>query len=81
MKIELEEAILDILKKIRNEFPELIKYINEMPLSISRSNRESITNKELEAYFNSLYEIYSEYSITHSALKANKINKSQSTEI
>lgn len=80
-EIELEEAILDILKKISTEFPELIKYINEMPISISRSNSQSITNTELEAYFNSLYEIHSEYSNTHSSLKANEINKSQSTEI
>ena len=52
-----------------------------MPISISRSNSQSITDTELEAYFNSLYEIYSEYSNTHSSLKANKINKSQNTEI
>lgn len=80
-EIELEEAILDILKKIRTEFPELIKYINEMPIFISRSNSQNISDTELEAYFNSVYEIYSEYSNTHSSLKANIINKSQSTEI
>jgi hypothetical protein len=81
MKTEIELAILDILKKIRTEFPELIKYINEMPIFISRSNSQNISDTELEAYFNSLYEIYSEYSNTHSSLKANIINKSQSTEI
>jgi hypothetical protein len=81
MKTEIEEAILDILKKIRTEFPELIKYINEMPIFISRSNSQNISDTELEAYFNSVYEIYSEYSNTHSSLKANIINKSQSTEI
>jgi hypothetical protein len=80
-EIELEKSILDILKKIHTEFPELIKYINEMPISISRSNSQSITDTELEAYFNSLYEIYSLYSNTHYSLKANKINKSQSTGI
>jgi sugar-specific transcriptional regulator TrmB len=65
-EIELEQAILDILNKIRSEFPELIKYVNEMPLSVSRTNSESVSTKELEAYLNSLHEVYSAYSKTHS---------------
>lgn len=71
--IELEEAILGILNKIRAEFPELIKYINEMPSSSSRNHSESITNAALEAYFNSLQEIYAAYATTHSSLKTHKL--------
>ncbi len=65
--IELEQSIIAILKKIRDDFPELMKYINETPLSKISSNSLIITKKELEAYSNSLYEIYSNYSTTHSA--------------
>lgn len=70
-EIELEHAILVILKRIHKDFPELIKYINEMPVNIRMSYSNCITKRELETYNNSLSDIYKEYSITHSALKGN----------
>jgi sugar-specific transcriptional regulator TrmB len=73
-EIELEEAILAVLKKIRAEFPELIKYINEIPFGISSSSNPLITTNELEAYLNSLHEIYAAYSNAHSSLDASKMD-------
>lgn len=75
-EIELEQGILDILNKIHQEFPELIKYVNEMPISTLRSTCKKITDKELEAYFNSLCEIYSAYYQTHPILNVNTVTKS-----
>ena len=66
---QYEQAILGILNKIRDDFPELLKYINEMPLRLNDSNRKGIRLEELEAYFNSLTELYIDYSGSHSVLK------------
>jgi hypothetical protein len=66
---ELENAILDMLNKMQNDFPELTKYINEIPLLISGSKSQLVTTSELEAFFNSLHEIYSQYSHSHSVSK------------
>lgn len=67
---QYEQAILGILNKIRDDFPELLKYINEMPLRLNDSYRKGIRVEELEAYFNSLTELYIDYSGSHSVLKA-----------
>jgi hypothetical protein len=63
---ELEKDIMGILKKIRNDFPELTKFIDEMPLSNKGDSKPDIATIELEAYFNSLNNLYNEYSSTHS---------------
>ena len=34
-KIELEQDIISITSKIHKEFPELVKYITEIPINIS----------------------------------------------
>ena len=44
---QYEQAILGILNKIRDDFPELLKYINEMPLRLNDSNRKGIRVEEL----------------------------------
>jgi hypothetical protein len=66
---QYEQAILDILNKIRVDFPELVKYINEMPLRTNDSNEKGIQKEELETYFNSLTELYIDYSGSHTVVK------------
>ena len=44
---ELEKDIMGILKKIRNDFPELIKFIDEMPLSNKGDSKPDIATLEL----------------------------------
>jgi hypothetical protein len=63
---EIEQDIMGVLKKIRNDFPELIKFIDEMPLNNKGGSKPDIATIELEAYFNSLNNLYNEYSSTHS---------------
>ena len=62
-KIELEHSILDITDKIHKEFPELIKYITEIPINTSTEAEGNIKN--LEDYYSSLEEILTKYSKTH----------------
>lgn len=62
-KIELERSIISITSKIHKEFPELVKYITEIPITISAEADGDIKN--LEDYYSSLEEIISKYSKTH----------------
>jgi hypothetical protein len=62
-KTELEQRIISITGKIHKEFPELVKYITEIPIHISTEAEGNIKN--LEDYYSSLEEIIHKYSKTH----------------
>ena len=62
-KTELEQRIISITGKIHKEFPELVKYITEIPIHISAEAEGNIKN--LEDYYSSLEEIINKYSKTH----------------
>jgi hypothetical protein len=64
-KAKLEQDIVSITMKIHAEFPELSKYIAEMPINNSEKSKEGINNKNLNEYYNSLVELLGEYSKTH----------------
>ena len=66
MKTE-KELNADILKKtlmIREKFPELLKYLAEMPITIPISNPE-ISMKNLVDYNNSLDNLIEKYAKNH----------------
>lgn len=73
MKTEkaLTESILNITMIIRNEYPELIKYLNEMPETIPDKKSPEINNKILEEYFNSLQELLIKYAPNHPSILNN----------
>ncbi|TDE30555.1 MULTISPECIES: hypothetical protein [Flavobacterium] len=62
---ELNEAILKITMKIRNEYPELSKYLSEMPLTIPDISNPEINNKILTDYYESLENILKKYIPNH----------------
>lgn len=80
MKSEIEEAILAILKKIRTEYPELMKFVNEIPATPASGNSQPTMQKELKAYFDSLQEIYTNYAETHDASHPNTLKKGKNQE-
>lgn len=51
------------------EYPELSKYIKEMPVNISENDTDAINMKNMKEYYNSLVELLTEYSKTHKPLK------------
>lgn len=59
---EIEEAILKITLKIRTEYPELLKYLEEMPVTIPDVKNPKINTKILQDYYNSLDSILKKYS-------------------
>jgi hypothetical protein len=67
MKTEktLTENIFSITMTIRNEFPELMKFLNEMPETIPNQESPKINDKILEEYFNSLEELLVNYAPNH----------------
>ncbi len=66
---ELEKDIVNITSEINKEFPELSKYIEEMPIQSLENNTDAINTENLGEYYNSLVEMLEEYSKTHLSTK------------
>ncbi len=64
---ELEKEITKITSTIHNHYPELIKYISEMPVTLSVKEPDQPDVKSLLDYYNSLAEVVLEYAKTHGA--------------
>ncbi len=62
---ELNRDILQVTMKIGEMFPELSKYIEEMPVTISETDNSAAIIKNLEDYYNSLNVLLKSYSINH----------------
>jgi len=58
---ELDTAILDITMKIKQQFPELSKYILEMPETIPNIENPEMNRKVLQDYYDSLEIMLKEY--------------------
>ena len=66
---ELEKDIVNITMKMQKEFPELSKYIKEMPSDFSGKGDDEINIKSLKEYHNSLVGMFEKYSKTHEPKK------------
>ena len=62
---ELNQNILKMTMTIRNEFPELMKYLNEMPVTIPNEVSPEINANILQEYFNSLETLLRKYAPNH----------------
>lgn len=62
---ELNKKILDVTNDIRGEYPELEKYLDEMPLNIPNDSDPNITLKNLQAYYDSLVDLVEKYDEEH----------------
>ncbi|HAH24475.1 MAG TPA: hypothetical protein DCL77_12110 [Prolixibacteraceae bacterium] len=54
---ELNAKIVSLTEKIRERRPELVKYIEEMPITIPNDNDPEITKKILKDYIESLKDL------------------------
>ncbi|MFV5692132.1 hypothetical protein ACM55K_08925 [Flavobacterium sp. LT1R49] len=66
---ELNDAILKLTLKIRNEYPELSKYLIEMPVTIPDNNSPEINIKILKDYYESLNSILKKYAPNHTIIE------------
>lgn len=62
---EIETKIISITNKIRQKYPELINYLNEMPITIPDKNNPKINTNVLQAYYDSLCTILKKYEDEH----------------
>ena len=62
---ELNEAIVKITMLIHQEYPELSKFITEMPVTVPDEKCPDVDNKKLEEYYDSLLSLLQKYDVTH----------------
>lgn len=62
---ELNSKILKITMTIKDQYPELSKYIEEMPVTIPDKKNPEITLKNLKAYYDSLNSMLNKYILEH----------------
>lgn len=67
--LELNEMILGITNKIRERNPELLQYLNEMPITVPYQENPEITAKTLTTYYDSLVGILDGYEQSHTKKK------------
>jgi 3-oxoadipate enol-lactonase len=60
-ELELNEMILTLTNNIRDNFPELLKFLNEKPVIIPYDEHASITSETLDLYYNSLTNLMKQY--------------------
>jgi hypothetical protein len=62
----LNEEILQITMTIESKFPELSKYIGEMPVKFSDTPDHEVSLKNLSSYYDSLVALLENYAPYHS---------------
>lgn len=67
---ELNQKILKKTMDIKKNYPELSKYIDEMPITIPDVENPEITIKSLQEYYDSLEEIFKKYAFNHTKIKS-----------
>ena len=74
-KAELEQSIIKITTTIQQDYPELTKFISEMP--DNNSEDEQVNLKSLENYNNSLQDILDKYANTHNEAESKQTQKTK----
>jgi len=62
-KNEWNEKIMKITMRIKDQYPELSKYLNEMPVTIPNEKNPEITLRNLKNYFDSLKSMLETYTL------------------
>ena len=70
---ELNDDILKITLLINEKYPELSKYIEEMPVTIPNRNKPDINLIQLENYYHYLLTMVKEYSESHQSIGTDSV--------
>ena len=62
---DLNDDIRLTTLKIQEDYPELIKYMNEIPRNFESNGEKGINNKELKGYLDSLNNLLETYAKKH----------------
>lgn len=64
--LKVRQEIIDLIEKIKSEFPELYDSINEMPIIESDINTtDTLNTLQLEKYLQSLQNRYNAYKLSN----------------
>lgn len=64
-EIEINAKIMKLTMVIQENYPELSKYLNEMPISVPIDSRPEVNVINLEKYYNSLIVLFRNYVAEH----------------
>jgi hypothetical protein len=62
---EINAKILKITMVIHENYPELSKYLNEMPITVPIDSRPEVNVKNLHKYYDSLVTLFRKYVAEH----------------
>jgi hypothetical protein len=62
---EWTNDIIKITTEIRSKYPELIKYIDEMPINLNGTNSSNQKPNTMQDYFESLEGLVKKYQVSH----------------
>jgi len=65
MEMNLNVKILEVTMKIRYHYPELSKYLDEVPVSIPAGKDQEIKLNHLKEYYESLSSILNKYKLNY----------------
>jgi len=65
---EINKDIIETTMTVQETFPELSKYIDEMPVTIPNTNEPKINETNLKDYQNSLDVLLNKYAANHNKL-------------
>ena len=62
---EINAKILKVTMVIQENYPELSKYLNEMPITIPVDSRPEVNVKNLQKYYDTLLTLFRNYVAEH----------------
>lgn len=62
---DLNETIFLLTQRIHKEFPELVKYLDEIPEKFESNTQKGVNNKNLKDYLDSLNDLLKTYKKDH----------------
>ncbi len=66
---DINKKICLTIVKIQEEYPELIKYLDEIPKNLPLNQEEGVEKKELQEYLDSLNNLLETYASRHKKTK------------
>jgi hypothetical protein len=65
MEHDLNTKILKITMEIKDHYPELTQYLEEMPVTVPSEKDPEITLNQLKSYYESLKTLLNKYKVEH----------------
>jgi hypothetical protein len=62
---DLNSKILKITMKIKDHYPELSQYLEEMPVTVPSENDPEVTLNQLRSYYESLNSMLNKYKVDY----------------